>query len=91
MTGKCSGTKNPKHSLENFFYWPVWSSKDLKTLLPAFEKAYLKRCHVSKPKAGKVRTRQAGAGRKGSLESIEQKSLFALVYQKSYLLHQYFW
>jgi hypothetical protein len=31
-------------------------------LLPAFEKAYLKRYPVSKTKAGKTRTRKAGAG-----------------------------
>jgi hypothetical protein len=33
-----------------------------------------------------MRKREAGAGRKGSLASIEQKLLFALVYQKSYPL-----
>jgi len=36
--------------------------------------------------AGKVRKRKTGAGRKGSLESIEQKLLFVLVYQKGYPL-----
>ena len=33
---------------------------------------------------GKKEKRKAGGGRKGSLASIEQKLLFALVYQKSY-------
>ena len=33
-----------------------------------------------------MRKRKAGAGRKGSLPNIEQKLLFALVYQKSYPL-----
>lgn len=55
-------------------------------LLPAFEKAYLKKYSVKKTKAGKVRKRKAGAGRKSTLDRIEQKLLFALVYQKSYPL-----
>ena len=36
--------------------------------------------------AGKGRKRKAGAGRKGLLDSIDQKLLFALVYQKGYPL-----
>ncbi len=55
-------------------------------LLPAFERAYLKRYPASKTKTGRARKRKAGAGRKGSLAGIEQKLLFALVYQKSYPL-----
>jgi len=59
---------------------------EFEDLLPAFEKAYLKKYPVKKTKAGKVRKRKAGAGRKSSLGRIEQKLLFALVYQKSYPL-----
>lgn len=55
-------------------------------LLPAFKRAYGKRYPVSKTLAGKSRRRKSGAGRKGSLENIEQKLLFILVYQKSYPL-----
>jgi hypothetical protein len=55
-------------------------------LLPAFERAYWKRYPVFQTLAGKSRKRKAGAGRKGSLENIEQKLLFILVYQKSYPL-----
>lgn len=55
-------------------------------LLPAFERAYWKRYPASKTLAGKRRKRKAGAGRKGSLENVEQKLLFILVYQKSYPL-----
>ncbi len=55
-------------------------------LLPAFERAYLRTYPVSKTKTGSERKRKAGAGRKGQLVSIEQKLLFALVYQKSYPL-----
>lgn len=56
------------------------------TLLPAFKQAYEKVYSASRTKTGKVRKRKAGAGRKSSLDSIEQKLLFALVYQKSYPL-----
>lgn len=59
---------------------------EFEDLLPAFERAYLKKYPASKTMAGKTRKRKAGAGRKGSLESIEQKLLFALVYQKGYPL-----
>jgi hypothetical protein len=44
----------------------------------AFEQAYLRKNPASMTKAG--------AGRKGPLASIEQKSLFALVNQKGYAL-----
>lgn len=59
---------------------------EFEDLLPAFERAYLKKYPASKTLTGKTRKRKAGAGRKGSLESIEQKLLFALVYQKGYPL-----
>jgi len=55
-------------------------------LLPAFEKAYLKKYPAKKTKTGKPRIRKAGAGRKSFLDRIEQKLLFALVYQKTYPL-----
>lgn len=54
--------------------------------MPAFERAYLKKYPPAKTKTGQVRKRKAGGGRKGSLAGIEQKLLFALVYQKSYPL-----
>jgi DDE superfamily endonuclease len=55
-------------------------------LLPAFERAYLRKYPAAKTKVGTPRKRKAGGGRKGVLVSIEQKLLFALVYQKSYPL-----
>lgn len=55
-------------------------------LLPAFEQAYRKIYPVSQTKAGKRRKRKAGAGRTSTLDRMEQKLLFALVYQKSYPL-----
>ena len=59
---------------------------EFEDLVPAFERAYLRVYPSSKTMVGKSRKRKAGAGRKGSLASIEQKLLFALVYQKSYPL-----
>ncbi len=59
---------------------------EFESLMPAFEKAYLKKYPASKTLAGKTRKRKTGAGRKGSLGSTEQKLLFALVYQKGYPL-----
>jgi hypothetical protein len=59
---------------------------EIEHLLPIFEQLYLKKYPVTKTKTGKARKRKAGAGRKGSLAAIEQKLLFALVYQKSYPL-----
>jgi len=55
-------------------------------VLPAFAHAYLEVYPVSQTKAGKPRKRTAGAGRKSNLERMEQKLLFALVYQKNYPL-----
>jgi hypothetical protein len=55
-------------------------------ILSAFERAYVKRYPISKTRAGRARRRKAGAGRKSSLDGVDQKLLFALVYQKSYPL-----
>ena len=60
--------------------------KEFNVLLPAFERAYLKKYPASKTRTGQARERRAGAGRTGSLASLEQKLLFGLVYQKSYPL-----
>jgi hypothetical protein len=59
---------------------------EIEHILPTFEQIYLQTYPVTKTKTGKARKRKAGAGRKGSLARIEQKLLFALVYQKSYPL-----
>jgi hypothetical protein len=60
--------------------------QEFEDLLPAFRRAYLRVYPPAKTIAGKNRKRKFGAGRKGSLDRIEQKLLFALVYQKSYPL-----
>jgi hypothetical protein len=58
--------------------------KEFKGLLPAFEQAYANQYPAHQTQAGKKRTRQVGGGRKSTLDRIEQKLLFALVYQKTY-------
>jgi len=75
-----------KTNLRKFLSLTSLTSEEFADLLPAFERAYLKKYPVSKTKTGRERKRKAGAGRKGSLAGIEQKLLFALVYQKSYPL-----
>ena len=75
-----------KENPRKFVSFTSLTPEEFNALLPAFVRAYLKRYPASKTKAGKDRKRKAGAGRKGSLAGIEQKLLFALVYQKSYPL-----
>jgi hypothetical protein len=58
--------------------------EEFEYLLPAFEQAYRRTFPDTKTKTGQKRERKSGGGRKGALASIEQKLLFALVYQKSY-------
>lgn len=58
--------------------------EEFEYLLPTFEKVYQQVFPDTQTKTGQKRKRQSGAGRKGALASIEQKLLFALVYQKSY-------
>jgi hypothetical protein len=58
--------------------------KEFKLLLPAFERAYTRAYPLHKTQTGQSRQRKTGGGRKGGLDSIEQKLLFALVYQKTY-------
>ena len=72
-----------KEQPRKFISFTSLTPEEFKVLLPAFERAYLNKHPASKTKAGETRKRRAGAGRKGTLASIEQKLLFALVYQKS--------
>lgn len=58
--------------------------KEFQALLPAFESVYLQRYPANKTQAGQRRKRKVGGGRKGSLDTIEQKLLFVLVYLKTY-------
>lgn len=73
-----------KNNTRKFVSLTSLTPEEFDFLLPGFERAYLKAYPVSKTKAGQKRERKTGGGRKGTLASIEQKLLFALVYQKSY-------
>ena len=73
-----------KNNTRKFVSLTSLTPEEFDYLLPAFERAYVKAYPVSKTLTGKKRERKAGAGRKGTLASVEQKLLFALVYQKSY-------
>ena len=75
-----------KENRRKFVSFTSLTPEEFNVLLPAFERAYVKKYPISKTKAGDKRKRKVGAGRKGSLASMEQKLLFALVYQKSYPL-----
>ena len=58
--------------------------EEFQILLPAFERAYEQKHPVHRTLVGRQRKRRQGGGRKGSLDSPEQKLLFILVYQKTY-------
>lgn len=60
--------------------------KEFKALLPSFTEAYRRQYASHKTLAGKKRKRQVGGGRRGMLETTEQKLLFILVYLKAYPL-----
>jgi len=75
-----------KETPRKFVAFTSLTPDEFDLLLPAFERGYERKYPASKTKAGTSRQRKAGAGRKGSLASIEQKLLFALAYQKSYPL-----
>jgi hypothetical protein len=60
--------------------------KEFKRVLPVFEQVYTQRYPTTVTHRGKPRTRAVGGGRKGALDSSEQKLLFALVYLKAYPL-----
>ena len=75
-----------KEKPRKFVSFTSLTPEEFQTLLPAFERAYLGKYPAAKTKTGQARKRETGAGRKGVLASIEQKLLFALVYQKSYPL-----
>jgi len=62
--------------------------EEFEIILPAFRDAYQRAYPEDKTKAGEGRQRKAGGGRKGALDTIEQKLLFALVYQKDYPLQE---
>ena len=60
--------------------------KEFKALLPFFVEAYRRTCEGDTTLAGHKRQRLVGGGPRGTLNTVEQKLLFILVYQKTYSL-----
>jgi hypothetical protein len=60
--------------------------KEFDELLPAFIMAYHERYPPGRTLAGRKRKRAIGGGRQSNLATLEDKLLFALVYQKAYPL-----
>lgn len=75
-----------KRDRRNFLALTGLTTKEFKALLPSFIEAYRRQYAGSKTLAGKKRQRQVGGGRRGMLDSAEQKLLFMLVYLKAYPL-----
>lgn len=73
-----------KKNARKFVSLTSLTPEEFEYVLPAFEKVYQQVFSDAQTKTGKTRKRKSGGGRKGTLASIEQKLLFALVYQKSY-------
>ena len=73
-----------KKNARKFVSLTSLTPEEFEYLLPAFEQAYQQVFPDTKTKTGQKRERKSGGGRKGVLASMEQKLLFALVYQKSY-------
>ena len=75
-----------KQNRRQFLALTGLTPSEFKLLLPAFAHAYQTVYPADKTLTGKRRKRQAGGGRTGALDSLEQKLLFVLVYQKTYPL-----
>lgn len=73
-----------KKNVRKFVSLTSLTPEEFEYLLPAFEQAYQQVFPDTKTKTGQKRERKSGGGRKGALAGIEEKLLFALVYQKSY-------
>lgn len=73
-----------KKNARKFVSLTSLTPEEFEYVLPAFEKVYQQVFPDTKTKTGQTRERKSGGGRKSTLASIEQKLLFALVYQKSY-------
>ncbi len=75
-----------QHDARKFLALTGLTSEEFQMLLPAFQKAYQRVYPSAKTHTGKRRRRKPGGGRKSTLDRIEQKLLFILVYQKTYPL-----
>ncbi len=77
---------NLKSNRRKFLALTGITPKEFKLVLPVFERLYAQRYPTTKTRAGTIRQRSPGGGRKSNLDSAEQKLLFALVYLKAYPL-----
>ena len=77
-----------KRNRRKFLALTGLTPKEFQLLLPAFERVYGRRFPSDQTLRGTVRQRKRGGGRKGSLDSSEEKLLFALVYFKAYPLQE---
>lgn len=75
-----------KRSRRTFLALTGLTLKEFTALLPFFAQAYQRTSEGETTLAGHQRKRLVGGGRHGTLEAIEQKLLFILVYQKTYPL-----
>jgi hypothetical protein len=71
-----------KHQPKRLLALTGLARREFEELLPAFGRAYAARY----PAAKKKRNRAVGGGRRATLETLEDKLLFILVYQKTYPL-----
>jgi hypothetical protein len=77
-----------KENRRKFLALTGLTPEEYEIILPAFRVAYQRAYPEDKTASGKGRQRKAGGGRKGALDTLEQKLLFALAYQKSYPLQE---
>jgi len=75
-----------KRNRRKFLALTGLTPKEFQLLLPAFQRAYARRFPADHTLHGTRRQRKHGGGRKTSLDSPEQRLLFALVYLKTYPL-----
>lgn len=75
-----------KTNRRKFLAFTGLTPQEFQLVLPAFERAYAQQYPATKTLAGTARRRTTGGGRKSTLDSPEQKLLFALVYLKAYPL-----
>jgi hypothetical protein len=75
-----------KRNRRKFLALTGLTPKEFQLLLPAFDRAYVRRFPATLTLGGTKRQRKRGGGRKTSLDSPDQKLLFALVYLKTYPL-----
>jgi hypothetical protein len=75
-----------KRDRQKFLAFTGLTHKEFKSLLPAFTAAYRCQYESHQTLTGRKRKRKVGGGRRGRLDTLEQKLLFILVYQKVYPL-----